>query len=55
MTRICPHCGKEREARGFVWHKKACVLKILKKRYANSLATMNPKVAERFLRKAQGG
>jgi len=55
MTRKCPYCDKEREARGFEWHKRACILKLLKKRHANQLATMTSEQAERFLRKAQGG
>jgi len=58
MKRTCPHCGQEKEARGFDLHVSACELKVkmakLRKRYAQQLGNMTPEQAERFLRKAQG-
>ena len=57
MTKVCPHCKKEREARGFNLHIISCKAKtqmeVLRKRYASQIATMSPSVADRFLRKAR--
>ena len=56
-TKFCPHCKKEREARGFNLHIISCKAKtqmeVLRKRYANQTANMPPTVADRFLKKAQ--
>ena len=58
-TKVCPHCGQEKQTRGFHFHEAVCKkkknLELLKKRYAKQIANMSPKAAERFLRKAQGG
>jgi len=57
MTRICPHCHQEKQARGFSVHEAVCEQKKkngqLRKRYASNLATMTPEQSEKFLRKAQ--
>lgn len=59
MFRICPHCGEEKDARGFNIHVIRCKEKAnmatLQKRYAAQLKIMTPEAGERFLRKAQGG
>ena len=56
MTKTCPICGEEKNARGFAWHLKACKAKAkldpIKKRYAFQLQNMTAEAAERFLRKA---
>jgi len=55
-TKICPHCKKEKQARGFNLHLISCKAKAqmesMRKMYANQIANMSPEVAERFLRKA---
>ena len=55
-TEICPHCKKERQARGFNLHVISCKAKTkmepLRKMYANQIASMSPEEAERFLKKA---
>jgi len=62
VTKICPECGEEKDARGFAIHVIRCrenkLMEGLRKRYANQLAKMSPEAGERFLRKArnlQGG
>lgn len=67
MKKVCPHCGVEKESRGFHIHEKACVEKNqpeepipdkfskLRVRYEKQLRTMTPEQGEKFLRKAQGG
>ena len=56
-TRICPHCGEERQARGFHFHIEGCKEKHnpLRERYALQIKNMLPEQAGRFLRKAGGG
>jgi len=57
MTKTCPHCGKERDSRGFRLHLKFCEERNdpLRERYALEIANMTPEQAEKFLRKAGGG
>ncbi len=54
-TKLCPFCKKERPARGFHFHTKACSKKHdpLRARYALQIENMSPAHAERFLRKAR--
>ncbi len=54
-TRICPYCKEERQARGFIFHEKACREKNMRERYALQTKNMSPEQTERFLRKAGGG
>jgi len=57
-VKVCPHCGQEKDTRGFSVHVISCKdktkMESLKKRYASQLQTMTPMAAERFLRKAGG-
>jgi hypothetical protein len=57
-TRTCPHCGQEKDARGFQLHVASCKEKTrraaLRERYTRQLAGMTAVQAERFLRKAGG-
>jgi len=57
-TKICPHCGEEKDTRGFHIHVKVCkdkmMLEPLRKQYAHQIASMKPEQADRFLRKAGG-
>ena len=56
MTKICPYCQEERQARGFHFHEIACrakrKLNPIKERYAIEIENMRPEQAEKFLRKA---
>ena len=59
MFRICPHCGEEKDTRGFNIHIIRCKERVreatLQRRYASQLKNMTPEAGERFLKKAQGG